>query len=66
MMICASWLAHMFSSLNLVTDGCGQNWPPCIGPFFFFGIPLKPGKEGGLKSATVGGGRREGLDWEEE
>lgn len=35
-MICASWLAHMiFSCLNPVADGCGHNWPPCTGPFFF-------------------------------
>lgn len=64
-MICPCWLAHMFSScLNLVTDGCGHNWPPCTGLvffLFFFGISLELSVEGGLKSAAVWGGRKGGI-----
>lgn len=64
-MICASWLAHMlFSCLNPVADGCGHNWPPCTGPFFFFGrgVLREPGmvREASNLLQLGHGGRGEG------
>lgn len=71
-MICASWLAHMISScLNPVADGCGHNWPPCTGLFFFWeggrGSCVNLVWKGGLKSAAVGAWRGKGGEgWQEQ